>query len=316
MNNIFKTLCLLVLFAFLASCSKSDSVTITPPKPYAEQYPIDEAAIDDYLATHYYDYVEDELKDVETGMTALIDDPNLTFKTVERNDLSYKLYYLNLNEGDVNGERPVKVDSVFVSYKGTLLDGTVFDVAQSPLWFKLDEVIIGWAEIIPEFMTGGFIENIDGTINYVNVGKGIMFLPSAFGYYNSAQGLIPSYSPLIFNFNLIDQQHRDHDGDKVLSMYELFDADGNVMDTDGDGTTDYKDVDDDGDGFLTKTEITKPAGESGPSLYYPYNAFTVLDDPSTPEDESLKSEPRGIPSCSNDFTSPDRVRKYLDSSCH
>jgi len=312
MNNIFKILCLLVLVTFFASCSKSDSVTAQPPIPYADQYPIDEAAIDNFLATHFVtvdaDYNTTFALIEEGGTeTPIKDMPNLAYKMVNRNDLTYKLYYLVLNEGDSNGESPIKVDSAFVAYKGTLFDDTLFDTAAEPVWFNLDEVIPGWGEIIPEFKTGVSVENPDGTVEYQNYGVGVMFLPSSFGYYNSSIGVIPAYSPLIFNFKLFNQRHRDQDLDKVPSVYEYYDSEGNILDTDGDGVPDYLDVDDDGDGILTKEEIKFTYTDGGLTKkgYYPYNGAAV-DDPSTPYDDT-----RGIPSCSEDYTSPTRIRRHL-----
>jgi hypothetical protein len=329
MKNSLKVLCLVVLATFFAGCPKDDAVAIQPPKPFAEQLPIDAAAIDDFLATHFVT-VDAEYNTtftlIEPGgtETPIKDMPNLKSKDVFRNDLTYTLYYLELNQGDVNGESPIRVDSTFVSYKGMLLNKTVFDIGESPQWFRLDDsnLISGWGEIIPEFRTGTTTEDPDGSgsVIYENFGAGVMFLPSAFAYYNSSVGTtIPAYSPLIFSFKLISQKHRDHDNDRVLSVFEYYDTNGNVLDTDGDGVPNYLDIDDDGDGFLTKQEIRKPTPiliSDGPSLYYPFNAFVVVDNPLTPEDESLNSEPKGIPSCSGDFTTPTRIRKHLDPNCN
>ena len=274
MNNIFKALCFVVLATVIMGCPKEDSITATPPKPFAEQYPIDEAAIDDFLETHFVtvdaDYNTTFTK-IESGgtETPIKDMPNLAFKMVDRNDLTYKLYYLVLNEGI--GEKPVKVDSAFVSYKGTLFDNTVFDTSESPVWFRLDELIPGWGEIVPEFKAGTSTSNPDGTVTYSDYGAAVMFLPSSFGYYGGSVGVIPSYSPLIFNFKLIDQFHRDHDLDKVLTVYEYYDSNGNILDTDGDGAPDYVDLDDDNDGVLTKEEVRSSAVGVSPITYYTFS---------------------------------------------
>lgn len=312
MNNIFKTFGLLVLIVFFGSCRKSDTIEVTPPVPYAEQYPIDAAAIEDYLETHSYSDVDDELVNLESGQVSLKDDTRMTFKIVNRDDVEYKIYYLVLDEGLANAESPIRVDSAFVKYKGNLLNGTVFDLAVSPVWFKLDEVVLGWTEIVPKFRTGETTVGTDGSVTYSSYGKGIMFLPSAFGYYNSSVGSIPAYSPLIFNFELINQRHRDHDQDGILSINEYYNAAGDLMDTDGDKVPDYLDIDDDGDGVLTKQETRFSYTDTDNSIkyeYYPFNGAAV-DDPSTPYDDT-----RGIPSCSGDFTSETRLRKYLDPSC-
>jgi len=231
--------------------------------------------------------------------------------SVNRNDLDYTIYYLDLNQGV--GESPIKVDSAFVAYKGTLLDGTVFDQQTSPVWFGLDNVISGWGELVPLFKTGETIfDQATGQISYSNFGAGVMFLPSSFAYYNTSVGSIPQYSPLIFNFKLVSQKYRDHDLDRVLTVHEYYDSSGSIMDTDGDGAPNYLDVDDDGDGILTKQEIkfsyVNSAGVTK-YAYYPFNGAAV-DNPLTPYDET-----KGIPSCSGDFTTATRLRKHLDPSC-
>ena len=160
-----------------------------------------------------------------------------------------------------------------------------------------------------------------------------MFIPSGLGYFNTATGNIASYSPLIFNFKLYKQRSRDHDLDKILSKYEYglpelpngevdyvngkINYNKTALDTDGDDIPDYLDVDDDGDGFLTKFEVKKPTTFLGLSLYYPFNP--VADDPSTPENEF---EPKGIPSkdiIDIDTNEPDgttltRLRRHLDKT--
>jgi FKBP-type peptidyl-prolyl cis-trans isomerase FkpA len=314
MKNILKVLCLIVLVTFFAGCPSDDTVAPVPPKAYSVQYPIDEAAINDFLETHFVtvdgDYNTTFTK-IDVGGTEMPikDMPNLAFKMVDRNDLTYKLYYLVLNEGDAAAESPIKVDSAFVSYKGTLFDSdnTVFDIAENPVWFMLQEVIPGWGEIIPEFRTGTSIENPNGTVTYQNYGAGVMFLPSAFAYYNGSIGVIPQYSPLIFNFKLINQKHIDHDSDRVLSVYEYYAADGSLLDTDQDGVPDYLDVDDDNDGILTKEEVKFTYIENNVTKkgYYPFNG-AATDDPLTPYDET-----KGIPSCTGDFFTPTRVRRHL-----
>ena len=285
----------MVLVTFFAGCPSDDSVTAEPAKEYAVQKPIDEAAIDDFLATHFVEVDAD----YNTTFGLLSDDPTkvaikdridiLRSIPVNRNDLDYTIYYLELNQGI--GESPIKVDSAFVSYKGTLLDNTVFDTAENPVWFMLQDVVSGWGEIIPQFKCGTSIENPNGTVTYQDFGAGVMFLPSSFGYYNGSIGVIPQYSPLIFNFKLINQKHIDHDSDRVLSVYEYYDptkTDGSLLDTDGDGVPDYLDVDDDNDGTITKEEV-KYFDVNGDKQYYEF---------------------ANIPTCSGGT-----LKKHLDSSC-
>ena len=53
MKNIYKLMCYVLLATVFAGCPKDDAPTAQPPKPFAEQLPIDEAAIDDFLETHF-----------------------------------------------------------------------------------------------------------------------------------------------------------------------------------------------------------------------------------------------------------------------
>ena len=147
---------------------------------------------------------------------------------------------------------------------------------------------------------------------------------------------------MVFSFKLYDIQRLDHDGDGVFDFNEDLNKDGYVFDfrnkelypnppanliddTDKDGIADFIDIDDDGDGYTTKLEITKPAaevgGSFGPSKYYPFEAFTVADDLMTPNvNESLNTEPKGIPafaaSGEPDYTSAGRLKLHLDKEHH
>ncbi|MDQ6964599.1 MAG: FKBP-type peptidyl-prolyl cis-trans isomerase, partial [Mariprofundales bacterium] len=68
------------------------------------------------------------------------------------------LQYITLREGD--GESPKASDTVKVNYKGTLLDGTVFDSSYDrgePISFPLNGVIKGWTEGLQLTKVGGKI---------------------------------------------------------------------------------------------------------------------------------------------------------------
>ena len=326
MKSLIKIVLVLSLFTGFYSCQNDDSSSATPDRPYEEVYLEDIAEIEDFLDTHYvtvdaeYNTTFTQIPDggTQTPISAM---PELDFKEVELHDITYKVYYLNLREG--SGENITRVDSSFVSYKGfsfakTTVDAvdtytqTVFDSKQNPVWLSLDEVIRGWAEIIPRFKTGTFSSQVDGTISFDNFGAGVIFIPSGLAYFSSGTLTIPSYSPLIFNFKLHNLRRRDHDRDGILSMNEYgpnFDED--AIDTDSDERPDYIDVDDDADGVLTKTErsFTYLDGTETKTGYYPFNG-ALVDDPSTPYDDT-----KGIPSCSNDFTTATRLRRHLDPTC-
>ncbi len=268
MIRIFKV-AVLLLFSFFISCKKDDDGTVSiPPIPFAEQYPVDKAAIDKFLDEYSMEVSTDNdvtftklgASNPNTVSIRLQTDYPLQDTIVKSNDIDYKLYFIKFAQG--TEERPTRVDSIYVSYKGRLLDNTTFDQAQNPVWFPLDIVVNGWKEILPLFKTGGHNIDPDGTVNYTGYGAGVMFLPSAYGYYSNAAGTIPSYSPLIFSFKLNKLNYIDHDYDRIDSRFEDINGNGTFSDddTDGDGIPNYADADDDGDAFLTKYEIKNPAG--------------------------------------------------------
>jgi len=63
--------------------------------------------------------------------------------------VDHKLYYLEVREG--LGEQPSKADSTYVTYKGELLNGRVFDQRIAPIWMDLTGVIRGFREGMPVF---------------------------------------------------------------------------------------------------------------------------------------------------------------------
>ncbi len=88
--------------------------------------------------------------------------------------------------------KPGPRDTVTVRYKGSLLDGTVFDevpAGEEPITFSLERVIPGWQEGM-QFVGEG--------------GKAQLFIPSALGYgENGTSGIAPN-STLIFDVELVE----------------------------------------------------------------------------------------------------------------
>lgn len=102
------------------------------------------------------------------------------------------LYYVKTKEG--NGEKPAAKTMVKVHYTGKLLDGTVFDSSvdrQEPFQFMLGvgQVIPGWDEGI-QLMSKGE--------------KGTLYIPYYLAYGNHPAGIIPPFSNLIFDVELVD----------------------------------------------------------------------------------------------------------------
>ncbi|WP_394773763.1 FKBP-type peptidyl-prolyl cis-trans isomerase [Flavobacterium sp.] len=305
----------------------------------------------------------------------------LTSRDVYSNDVTYKVYYLILREG--TGSAPTNTDKIVAAYSGNLLNNTIFDTSNGygvpfnlfPYSAEGNTVIEGWSEIFPKFKTGTSSTNSgSGVITYSDFGAGVMFLPSGLAYYGAGSGAIPAYNCVVFSFKLFDLQRMDNEysistttgarvliGDGVPDYLEDNNGDGYlydfrdtvkyphppgdlVDDTDKDGIADFVDFDDDGDGFTTRFEITKPSNQIGigtldgaifnygSRLYYPWDAI-LTDDPSTPNTD--EREPRGIPrkpsgaltdptkpeSATNpkkyvedDYTTAPRLRIHLDNS--
>jgi FKBP-type peptidyl-prolyl cis-trans isomerase FkpA len=86
---------------------------------------------------------------------------------------------------------PNASSTVTVKYKGTLINGSVFDstAAGSTATFPLNGVITGWRFGIPLVKKGGVIN---------------LYLPPSLAYGCSAQNGIPAGSPLIFNVEIIN----------------------------------------------------------------------------------------------------------------
>lgn len=337
------------------SCSKNDdSVSTEPLRDYQTQYDTDIKDIEEYLKTNYIEVInapgqttdqDVTISKLIPGKTSIWDQKEykLINKIVKQDGIEYTLYYLILREG--TGQSPCNVDNVLTSYKGTyisrssetatppsVLSTTQFDEMILPqTFFQLFTTeaipLRGWSEVFPQFKTGTYTANSNGTINYKDFGAGVMFLPSGLGYYNAGASTIPAYAPLIFSFKLYEIQRTDQDNDGIPSYLEDLNGDGymrilgtgvdNPDDFDKDGIPDFLDVDDDGDGFTTRLEITKPGGSNldldGPSTLYPFDP--IISNPAKETDEK-----RGIPAYSAtgtpDYTSPKRIRIHQDKDHH
>ena len=251
-----KKIIFILLFSILIiSCKKEEQVEL--PRDIAEQAIVDDQILEDYLSTHFYNY--EDFEDLSYNESITIDTLSgensskiPLISQVKKNSIRVKisngsfvnhdLYYLVAREGI--GKSPSSVDSTYLSYEGSLLNGNVFDQSTSPVWFDLTQVVRGFREAMPAFKSGTYQVNNDNTVDFESFGQGAMFLPSGLGYFSSPAGSIPAYSPLIFKINLYTFNESDHDGDGIPTSQE-FDADGDGIadDTDDDGLNDYLDID-------------------------------------------------------------------------
>lgn len=255
-------------------CKKSENeIEEVVIRSAAVQSSDDDIELRSYLLSHFYNYddfnskpddyslkiVIDSLSGDNIDKTPLIEMVKEQILTVKQDgvDIPHKLYYLVARQG--NSSKPTNIDSTFVTYSGSLIDGSVFDFRDLPLWFDLAQVVQGFRMGITNFNAGSYSVNNNGTINFEGFGQGVMFFPSGLGYFSNTNSGIPQYSPLIFKVSLLTTNISDHDNDGIPSYLEDIDLDGEPLndDTDGDGNINLYDADDDGDGILTINEIDK-----------------------------------------------------------
>jgi FKBP-type peptidyl-prolyl cis-trans isomerase FkpA len=141
----------LIVLAFILTACKKDETS--------EQANQDDAAINEYL--------------VENGLTAT---PH-----------SSGLYYDITKEG--TGGHPNLSHTVVVDYKGSLLNGTVFDESTNAVEFQLNGLITGFQIAVSLLKPGG---------------EGIFYIPSQLGYGDQQVGDIPPNSILIFEIELVE----------------------------------------------------------------------------------------------------------------
>ncbi|NJY63556.1 hypothetical protein HC174_12445 [Salinimicrobium sp. CDJ15-81-2] len=276
--NLKKFLFLPVFAAALfISCDKDDegSEEVVPPRDRGEQEIEDQAALEAFLDTHFYNYEDfqnppadfnyrieiDTIDAANAEKTPLSQSPLLETKTFTLENVEYTIYLLKVREGAADQYQPKFSDSTFVSYSGTLLDRSMFDASTNPLWFDLTRTIPGFSQSLTEFKgASGFEVQPDNTVKWNNdYGIGAVFLPSGLGYFNNVQASIPAYSPLVFTFSLYGANEADHDNDGIPSWMEDLNEDKLVGndDTDGNFVPNYMDADDDGDFVPTREEINE-----------------------------------------------------------
>lgn len=284
MNKILKITLLLTLLIGLFSCNEDDTVSIYVV-PYAEQEPIDNAEIVNFLTTNYFNEEEFispvaefnfniEFSNVETvdgyTRTPLIDYVGNTInnftidtKSIIVGDVAHTLYILKVVQGQ-GAEKPRFCDEALLSYEGMTLDKIVFDNALNPVDLDLSATVKGFSESVSEFnIATNTVDNGDGTFTYQNYGVGAVFMPSALGYYESGAGSIPPYSPLIFKLKVYDATELDHDNDGIPSYLEDLNGNRDLLDDDTDDDTipNYQDANDDEDPIQTIDEDANNDGD-------------------------------------------------------
>lgn len=98
------------------------------------------------------------------------------------------LCYKVIHQGEMG--KPDVNSIITVKYKGTLIDGTVFDKNDN-FTQSLASLVRGWVEGVRKMNIGG---------------KYIFYVPSDLGYGDEAYGDIPPHSTLIFEIELLDSR--------------------------------------------------------------------------------------------------------------
>ena len=100
-------------------------------------------------------------------------------------------FFYKISFAGTGSESPVSTDTVVISYRGTLTDGTVFDSTATGVTrkFLLSDLITGWQVGLPLIKKDGVID---------------LYLPPAHGYGCTPAGIIPGSANIFFRVELRD----------------------------------------------------------------------------------------------------------------
>ncbi len=124
-------------------------------------------------------------KNIEEGTAFLEENKKNKDVKVSSSGLQYKI----LKQG--NGIKPSVTDQVTINYKGTLLNGSVFDSSYErgqPATFGVTQVIPGFSEALQLMSPGAHY---------------IVYIPQELAYGGQAAGKIEPFSTLIFEIEMI-----------------------------------------------------------------------------------------------------------------
>ena len=113
-----------------------------------------------------------------------LDSAGITQAILDSNGFYYQIVAQGI------GASPQPCSQVTVQYKGTLINGAVFDQENNAV-YTLGSLIDGWREGLPLIKIGGEIK---------------LYLPPALGYGSSENPSIPANSILIFDIFLLNVQ--------------------------------------------------------------------------------------------------------------
>ena len=127
-------------------------------------------------------YSDDDLKVFDKEIEAYIKSKNLELERSESG-----LYFTIIEEGE--GDEILYSNNVSFTYKGTLLNGDVFDEQNEPVTFKVNQLIGAWKEIMLDLKKGG---------------KAFLIAPHQLGYGDRELDKIPANSILVFEMEVTD----------------------------------------------------------------------------------------------------------------
>lgn len=295
-----KYLGVLILFLVLAACGNDDEGGLggiaVAPRLLSEVTLENDDEIREFLQTHFFQLdaetgrvIIDTIAGVNANETPMLQqtrDTTINVSSIQFNiddgetDIAHKLYYLEVREGA--GITPTVADSTLLKFEGSLLDGSNFDAASDFFWQELPFFIRGFANGAAKIKSGttdGVVVNADGTTSINDSGIALIFMPSGLAYFNNPPTTaIALYDPLIFSIEVgLFIENTDNDNDGIPSIMEDLNNNGDIFDDNTDNTVErerglvlgvpnFQDIDDDGDGVLTRTEISDANG----NIQFPY----------------------------------------------
>lgn len=174
----FKKLCLALVATIIVSCDDGNSIE---PFDYKRQYETEKPVIDEYLTTHYFDAVDEDIKEIDEGQMPLSEDSNLQDLSAIVNDVNYTMYSYVYKQGE-NEEAgsPDADDIVNISFIASSFEGTPiqeYDSNDGFLSLKAD--IKGFRVGLPMFRGGTYNEDsLEEPREYEGVGEGFLIIPS------------------------------------------------------------------------------------------------------------------------------------------
>lgn len=203
-KNIFLFMAALaVLSQCFVSCAEDSEVE----NPYADWEARNE---------HYLDSIVEVARanvdgDWEIYRNYKVNSENVLIGTISQYDTSAdetdSIYMRIIEPAETDGISPLYTDTVYVYYRGSLIDGTVFDQnyendldtdIYSPTAFALqsssgyDNLIVGWETALQQMKEGERV---------------MLYIPSDLGYGDSDTDDVPGHSVLIFDLKLESVVH-------------------------------------------------------------------------------------------------------------